>query len=141
MKESVESIIDTCDEVILVENGSRDNTWEICQELSEKYPQKVRIFRYLPEVYPLFSDEFARCPEDSVHNFAYMSNYALSKVSYKYAIKMDDDGIFLPHNIADFLSQIRTRGIRNFYITPLINVQKQDGNFVVAAQNYRSAFA
>lgn len=139
--ESIESVIEYFDEIILVENNSSDNTWEICKKLQQKFPEKIKIFQYSYEVFPLFSEEFARCPENSVHNFAYMSNFALSKVSYKYALKIDDDGILISENILPFLKNIRTNGIKNFYITPLINVQKKSQKFVIGAKNYRSAFA
>jgi hypothetical protein len=64
---------------------------EKCLYLEKKYPNKVRFFVYEPEVYKLFSDEHKLCPNNSVHNFSYASNYLLSKVNYKYAVKLDDD--------------------------------------------------
>lgn len=138
---SVTSLINYVDEIILVENGSTDNTREICNSLHKKYPGKIRIFQYTPKVYPLFSDDFKNCPENSVHNFAYMSNFALSKVSYKYAIKMDDDGLFLGENMKTTLRNIRDKGLDYFHITPLINVQRYKEKFVIGGSNYRSSFS
>ena len=40
---SVTSLIDYVDEIILVENGSTDNTREICNSLHKKYPGKIMI--------------------------------------------------------------------------------------------------
>lgn len=138
---TIESAIEYFDECILVENGSTDDTIEKCEYLQKKYPHKVKFYRYLPEVFPLFSEEFKKCPENSVHNFAYMSNYTLSKVSYKYALKIDDDQIFIFKNVEKILKRIKENWINNFILSPLINIQKSTWKFILWNDNYRSTFA
>lgn len=141
LEETVESAITYCDEIIMVENGSEDNTKDICRRLEKKYPWKIKLYIYEPEVYTLFSSEFSKCPENSIHSFSYMSNYTLSKVNYKYALKIDDDQIFIPENIDSFIKNLRVNGINNFCITPLLNIQKENQKFVYSNKNYRASFS
>lgn len=140
--ESVESNIDYFDEIVLMENGwSTDDTVGKCILLQKKYPDKIKFFIYKPEVYKLFSNEHRYCPNNSVHNFSYASNYLLSKVSYKYAIKLDDDHLCIPSEVKKITDDIRKKWLNSFLITPLLNVQKENSKFKIAADNYRSTFA
>lgn len=140
--QSVESNIWYVDEIILMENGwSTDDTVEKCRMLADKYPTKIRFFIYEPEVYKLFSEEHKSCPNNSVHNFSYASNYLLSKVSYKYACKLDDDHLGIAPMIKILSQDISSNWLNNFLITPLINIQKEHQLFVIASDNYRSSFA
>lgn len=138
---TIESAIDYFDEFILVENWSTDDTIEKCEYLVKKYPEKVKFFKYEPEIYPLYWKKFKECPENSVHNFSYMSNYTLSKVNYKYALKIDDDQIFINTNIGENLKNIRKHWMNNFIITPLINIQLLNNNFYIWNINFRSTFS
>ena len=138
---TIESAIQYFDECILVENGSTDDTVRKCEELQRKYPEKITFYKYEPEVFPLFSKQFEKCSEQSVHSFSYMSNYALSKVSYKYALKIDDDQIFIHKNLRALLTKIRKKWLHSFINTPLINVQKDNKVFVHSKDQYRSTFS
>jgi hypothetical protein len=92
-------------------------------------------------VYQLFSKEHQTCPNNSVHNFSYASNYLLSKVQYKYACKLDDDHLAIVDTLLPTLNYIRQNGLSDFLVTPLLNVQINDKKFVIASDNYRSVFA
>ena len=46
LRQALESHLPYLDELILVDNGSNDDTWKICQEFAKKYPYKVKIFQY-----------------------------------------------------------------------------------------------
>jgi hypothetical protein len=70
-----------------------------------------------------------------------MSNWTLSKVNYQYWLKLDDDQIFIVNNTLPLLKTIRRKWINKFILTPLINVQKNHHIFVLANDNYRSAFS
>lgn len=43
--ESIESILPVVDQFILTECYSQDNTWELCQKIQEKYPDKIKLLR------------------------------------------------------------------------------------------------
>ncbi|GAB6074884.1 glycosyltransferase family 2 protein [Nautilia lithotrophica] len=76
IKPCVESFLEFGDEIIIVTNGSTDNTRDICRELVEKYPEKVQFYDKpeLPDLY---------------HNRA----FALSKAKYRWVAKFDADFI------------------------------------------------
>jgi len=140
--QSVESNIQYVDEIVLMENGwSTDDTVKKCRLLVTKYPTKVKFFIYEPEVYKLFSSEHKSCPNNSVHNFSYASNYLLSKVSYKYACKLDDDHVGIASMVTQLSQNIQSNWLKDFLMTPLINIQIKNQSFIIASDNYRSAFA
>ena len=95
------------DEIILVDNGSTDNTWEICKQLTKKYSDKIKIYQYNFDIPKLGSNEFKYTPENSIHSFSYFSNRVLSKVSYKYVLKIDDDHLVIPNIIEKLTDDIR----------------------------------
>lgn len=91
LKISILSIIDQVDEIICVFNNSSDKTEEILLSLEKQYPEKIKIYKYIPVVYPPNSQGHINTPEQSVQSLAYYYNFALSKTSKKYVFKFDDD--------------------------------------------------
>ena len=90
------SCIDALDELIVVYVDCTDETEKILKELKNKYPNKLRIFEYNYNVlwFDLTEDEYnyaMNLSEDSPRLYSSVCNYALSKVEYKYAVKIDAD--------------------------------------------------
>ena len=52
LEETIESHIEFFDEIIACYNGCNDNTEDILKILQRKYPDKLKIYHYKPEVYP-----------------------------------------------------------------------------------------
>lgn len=110
IRASVESCIECLDELILVVQESIDKTEEIANELALKYKDKIRLYKYLPEVIPPASSAFVKkddvisnTPSSSIHNFAHYYNFGLIKIRYKYYIKIDADQIY----IASYLQRVK----------------------------------
>jgi hypothetical protein len=62
-------------------------------------------------------------PEDSVHSMVYYYNWTLSKTTYKYVAKLDDDIVVLNKKlIEEKTNYIRKNGINYLQIIPQINV-------------------
>lgn len=116
LEKVIEAHLPYLDEIILVDNNSQDNTWEICESLQKRHPEKIRIFQYLPEVYRLWTDEYQTCPENSVHDMSYYYNWTLSQTSCQYAMKIDDDHLPLPKEF----EKIRTRVLQGEYETSFL---------------------
>ena len=116
LEKVIEAHLPYLDEIVLVDNNSQDNTWEICQSLQAKHPEKIRIFQYLPDVYRLWTEEYQTCPENSVHDMSYYYNWTLSQTSCQYAIKIDDDHLPLPKEF----EKIRTRVLQGEYETSFL---------------------
>lgn len=109
LRETIESAINDVDEIICVFNNSFDRTEEILLELEEKYPSKIKVYKYIPIVYPPNSVKYLETPESSNQSLAYYYNFALSKTTYKYCFKMDDDELFLPGAIKYCHDYVRRR--------------------------------
>lgn len=72
----VESFLEFGDEIIVVTNGSTDDTRSICKELVKEYPEKVQFYDKpdLPDLY-------------------YNRAFALTKARYRWVAKFDSDFI------------------------------------------------
>jgi len=68
-------------EVVLVEDGSSDNSWDICQKLAARHA-KVHLFRH---------------PDGRNHGCSASRNLAIKKSSYEYIAFLDADDFFLPN--------------------------------------------
>lgn len=99
LKLSVESCLPALDELVIVYNGCTDNSPEIIQDLVKLYPNKIKAFEYEPHIYShnLSKEEYDFIKsQDSFSPYLLSSyyNFALSKTSYKYAMKIDADQIY-----------------------------------------------
>lgn len=95
----IESCIEALDELVIVYNDCSDTTPNILEKERQKYPDKIRIFEYKDKVYAvnLTKEEFdyaQTLPDNSPHLLCNYYNFALSKVSYKFAVKIDADQIY-----------------------------------------------
>lgn len=125
LRSSIETHIPYYDEIIACYNDCTDNTAEILHELKEKYPEKIKVFEYLPKVHPIFSDAHNSCATDNVHSLANFYNYTLSKTSYKIATKLDDDHIAIDRNLIPAITAIRRDmllGVKKIYTFSGVNL-------------------
>lgn len=101
----IDSCIDSLDELVVVYNDCSDKTEEILLNKLKQYPDKLKIYPFNHNIlsHNLSKDEFEYAislPEDSVRLHSTQCNYALSKVSYKYAMKIDPDQVYFADEIA-----------------------------------------
>jgi glycosyltransferase involved in cell wall biosynthesis len=106
LRVSILSIINQVDEIICVFNSSIDKTEDILVELEKKYPKIIKVYKYIPDVYPPNSQKYIETDETSVHSLSYYYNFALSKTTKKYCIKVDDDEIFFDNSLINIKSII-----------------------------------
>lgn len=104
---SIDCIIDSLDEIVVVYGDCTDDTEAILQEKVKQYGNKVKTFPYRHKV--LFNNltpeeyEFALSqPEDSPYLFSTQCNCAIDNVSYQYAVKIDPDQIYFPEEVANW---------------------------------------
>ncbi len=122
LEQTIESHLVLCDEIIIWDNLSTDKTKEISLKLQGKYPWRVIYFEYPYEVYPIWSNEFLNCPANSLHSFAYQSNWTMSKSKYKYIIKVDDDNIIVPDLWKNLRNKILSNPKNRYYYYYWINL-------------------
>lgn len=111
----VESCIDALDELVIVFNDCSDNSEEIIGKMQNQYPDKIKVYEYPYKVYGanLTYDEYEsakRFPDDSPHLLCNYYNFALSKVSCKYALKIDADQIYFTDELrawCDFCRSVK----------------------------------
>ncbi|MDD3645909.1 MAG: glycosyltransferase [Candidatus Gracilibacteria bacterium] len=128
---AIESHIDFYDEIILVDNNSIDNTREICKKMRYKYPDKIKYYEYNEEVVTYGAPNRNKIPENSVHSMVYYYNWTLSKTTYKYVAKLDDDIVVMDKKlIKEKTNYIRKNGINYLQIIPQINVHISKGKLV-----------
>lgn len=148
IKESVESLIDVVDELIITYQTSNDTTAEILKKLYNRYPDKIRLFHYKPYLPPYGRlatfDSSNNLPQNSIHNPANYYNFGLTKCRYRYYLKADGDQIYftqklktlkkLLHSVEERPSLLKTNIAMWFFkkITSLIKS---------AAAKYPSYFA
>lgn len=108
----VESCISALDELIITYNDCTDNSEAEIEKIQKKYPDKIKVYKYTPNIiaFNLTEKEYndiKNAPENSVHLFANYSNYALSKSSYKYVMKIDADQIYFTKQMEEICDAYR----------------------------------
>lgn len=88
---SIESWLPLLDELIIVYNNCQDNTGSISEKYATLYPNKVKVYHYLPVVYPQGSSKYKELDDNDYHSLVNYYNFALSKTTKKWAIKLDGD--------------------------------------------------
>lgn len=100
----VESCINALDELIIVYNDCSDNSPQVIEKMRCRYPEKIKVYEYKYKVYSINLTkeeyEYAKSlPEDSPHLLCNYYNFALSKVTYQHAMKIDADQIYFTEKL------------------------------------------
>lgn len=100
----IDSCIDALDELIVVYNDCTDDTESVLEEKRKQYPDKLKIYAYNHKVlsFDLTHEEFEYAktlPDDSPRLYCNQCNFGLSKMQYKYAVKIDADQIYFADEI------------------------------------------
>ena len=112
IEECIESCIDALDELIVVHNDCTDNSVEEIERMRMKYPDKIKRYEYphrvmgvnlTREEYDMVKD----LPEGSPHLLSTYCNFALSKVTSEYALKIDADQVYFTDVLKDWCDFIR----------------------------------
>lgn len=129
--ESVESVIDCLDELVIIYNDCSDSTPLLVEQLRKKYPKKIRVFDYKPQVFPQGSKKFYELPVDSVHSLVNYYNFALAQTKYKYAVKIDGDDLFVKSQFKEITDRVRKEGLDCYLVFRSINLWDVDGKIFV----------
>lgn len=108
----IESCIDALDELIVVHNDCTDNSVEEIEKMREKYPDKIRRYEYPHKVLGvgLSKEEYQfvkDLPEGSPYLLSTYCNFALSKVTAPYALKIDADQVYFTDTLKEWCDFIR----------------------------------
>lgn len=100
----IDSCIDALDELIVVYYDCTDETLQVLEEKKRLYPEKLKIYSYNHDVlsFDMTREEFEytkTLPDDSPRLYCNLCNFGLSKMQYKYAMKIDADQIYFADEI------------------------------------------
>lgn len=129
---SIESHLPFLDEIIVVYNRCTDATPEIAKDYASRYPGKVKVYHFEPDVYPQGSKEAISLPINSPHSLANYYNYALCKTTKKIALKVDGDQIAIPSEYKKMINFVRKFKIFPFYyVFRGINLYRKNNEIMV----------
>ena len=130
MAAAVRSILPLVDEVVLCVQPSDDNTIEIAERLAdEDEDNKIKVHYY--SIIPAWIDtpEFYTKDPHSEGHLVHMSNWALSKCSYSWILKIEGDVIALPY-LAPMLEEVRKSQEAKYYGLVILNVAGKEMNMI-----------
>jgi len=97
VRQSIESVINVVDELVVVYHNCKDKTVDILNDLSLKY-KKISIFEYTQYVIPANTGGYVEGFNPS-HSLANYYNYGLSKCRYNWFLKIDADQIYFEEEL------------------------------------------
>lgn len=121
LEASIDSCIDALDELIITYNDCTDDSADIIEKKRKEYPEKIKVYPYHYHVYGIRMskeeyDYAMTLPEDSPHLLSSYYNNALSKVNYKYVMKIDADQIYYTERLRYFRKLIKNNNNSRFII-------------------------
>lgn len=121
---SIDSCIDALDELIIVYNDCSDNSPELIYKKQAQYQNKIKVYEYKHKIYSinLTKEEYEYAKSlslDSPHLLCNYYNFALSKVTCQYAMKIDADQIYFTDKLKEWCDVYR-HGVKVSSLTKLI---------------------
>ena len=107
LEAAIRSHIGHFDEIVAVHNRSTDETPEILARLAAEFGPKLRVFHYLPDVFPPGSDGHRATPADAPQSLVNYYNFALSRTRFSHATKLDDDHVAMGEATAKLVADVR----------------------------------
>lgn len=112
LSDCIDSCVDALDELIICYQDCEDNAPEIIREKQKQYPHKIKVYYYAPPVYCWgLTDEEKNyafsLPDSSIHKLCNYYNYALSRATYRYALKIDSDQVYFAEKLKRYCDAYR----------------------------------
>ena len=128
---TIDSHLPFLDEIVIVYNRCEDNTPEVAQYYEKLYPDKIKVFHYLPDVFPQGSQECSTLHPTHESSLVNYYNYALCKTTRQIALKVDGDQIAIPEAYRQMCSIVKRGIFKMYYTFRGINLWDQDGKVYV----------
>lgn len=118
------SCIDALDELIVVYNDCTDNSAEEIEKMRQRYPEKIKVYPYPYHVEKYIDADaeggVSRLKDIGIeHLLSNYYNFALSKVSYQCAMKIDADQLYFTEEFAN-LTSLAKKGKAQFFLGYLV---------------------
>jgi len=130
------SILTAFDEIVVVDNESKDKTLDIVRKIKEETDRedKIKIFSY-PFKIARCGSEHWNTPENSVHSLVYYYNWALSQCSHRYVCKWDGDMVLREEALESFkifLQRIQSQTTKCWIVPGQTLYRDLAGNYYLA---------
>lgn len=137
----IDSCIDALDELIIVYNDCSDNSPEIITKKKKQYPDKIKVYEYIHKIYSvnLTKEEYEYAkslPSDSPNLLCNYYNFALSKVTCQYAMKIDADQIYFTDKLKEWCDVYR-RGYKVPFVSKVIGKGVYVYSYIIDKINYK----
>ncbi len=121
----VESCIGALDELVIVYNDCSDGSEDEIERMRKQHPEKIKVYAYPYKVLGagLTKEEYELAkslPDDSPQLLCNYYNFALSKASFRYAIKIDADQIYFTDELKRWCDYCRSEKKQRF--TPRVAI-------------------
>lgn len=113
LEAAIRSHIEHFDEIVAVHNRSTDATPEILARLQQEYGEKLRVFHYLPPVFPPGSEGHAKEPANSPLSLVNYYNFALTRTRFAHVTKLDDDHVAMGAATTRLVADVRAGSAAN----------------------------
>jgi hypothetical protein len=114
LEAAIRSHMPYVDEIVAVYNQCTDATPDILARLADEFGEhRLRVFHYLPAVFPPGSDGHASTPADAPASLVNYYNFALSCTRFAVATKLDDDHLAMPAELDRLTREIRAGAYRD----------------------------
>ena len=137
LEEVVETNIDFLDELVVVYNRCTDSTEKILKKLMKKH-KKLKVFNYVPKVYPPGSNKHIELPPDSKNSLVNYYNFALAQTTKTIVAKLDDDHIGLSKGLKKITNAIKEKDYeigKEMLCFSGLNLTSEDGKIGILKNN------
>ena len=125
MIQAIKSFLPYLDEAVLCVQPSEDNTVEMAYLLADLYP-KVKVYKYPYIVDWIDTPGFYSKDTEQPGHLVHMSNYALSKCSYSWIVKVEGDVIALS-TMQKIIDKVKANpDITHYYGFVILNLAGED---------------
>jgi hypothetical protein len=98
VRQSIESVINVVDELVVVYHNCLDNTVKILTDLAFKY-KKISLHEYTQYVIPANTSSYTE-GFNPIHSLANYYNFGLSKCKFNWFLKIDADQIYFEEELS-----------------------------------------
>ena len=121
LEASVISCLPALDELIIVYNDCSDDSPEIIKRMANKYPDKIKTYEYLPKIKAWNlseeeADEILSGKIPAENTLAGYYNYALSKTTREFVMKIDADQIYFTDKLKEICDAYRSKRFNKKYL-------------------------
>jgi len=107
LEAAIRSHVGHYDEIVAVYNRCTDETPEILARLQSECGDKLRLWHYLPAVFPPGSEGHKTTPSDHPQSLVNYYNFALTRTRFTHATKLDDDHVAMGEPTARLVADVR----------------------------------